>query len=124
MAAGANRRPGASRSSSRYMVMEVTPGQNGILSHERLCSEEGAQDRCSYQHDSANGAQAERKIFYSFAAHISLRYNALQRGTLRATRVCVSRIRKPMKRREWERSAERPVNRAAHAPNRPVNEVQ
>jgi hypothetical protein len=56
--------------------MGVTLSHNGILSHERLRSEEGAKDRCSYQHDRANSAQAEREIIYSFPVHYSLRIDA------------------------------------------------
>ena len=72
---------------SRHMEMGVTVSQNGILSHEGLRSEEGAQDRRSDEHHCADSTQAERKIFYSFVVHISVLIDALEGGTLRATPV-------------------------------------
>jgi hypothetical protein len=56
--------------------MGVTLSRNGILSHERLSSEEGAQDHPCYEHDRANSTQAERKIIYSVPVHIPLRFDA------------------------------------------------
>ena len=80
--------------------MGVAVSQNGILSHEGLRSEEGAQDRRSDEHHCADSTQAERKIFNSFAVSYfppgAMRCREALCGPL------ATQIRKLLKNRERE----------------------
>ena len=119
MAAVADRRPEARGLSSRYIVMGVTPRQNGILSHESLRGEEGADDCSSYQHYRADSSQVQRKIFGSFADHISLLIDAQEGGTSRTESrsrpAAWQVVEKPCAGDHAGRDVDRAVNRAEPA---------